>query len=262
MKENFEGVWSDIRQRLMPGTLVRHWSVEGGYKGGAFLIDDVDGAAVIVRHGQMGQQRRILKGDFQRLFASWDDYNRGTIGQAAFAKLSENSTYILSILQWRDETQSPAAPALWIPSVSIPPQSETGLAGHGEYGKRVLHEATEGRAVLHGPSVEIDYGAGPPARVDATVGDIAIEIESRVSKQVRGAVLDLICHPYPKKLLVLQPNHITNRGIAAEQCRNILERFCGDGFFRVVVLKGSSVNPRLAEDAAIIAAVLAELRPA
>jgi hypothetical protein len=125
-----------------------------------------------------------------------------------------------------------------------------------------LHEATEGRAVLHGPSVEIDYGAGPPARVDATVGDIAIEIESRVSKQVRGAVLDLICHPYPKKLLVLQPNHITNRGIAAEQCRNILERFCRDGFFRVVVLKGSSANPQLAEDAAIIAAVLAELRPA
>ena len=262
MKENFEEVWSDIRQRLMPGTLVRYWSAEGGYTGGAFFINDVDGTAVIVRHGQMAHQRRISKGDFQRLFASWDAYNGGTIGRAEFAKRSENTSYILSILQWRDETQRPAAPAPRISSVSIPPQSETGLAGHGEYGKRVLHEATEGLAVLQGPSVEIDYGAGPPARVDATVGDIAIEIESRVAKQVRGAVLDLICHPYPKKLLVLLPDHLTSRGIAAEQCRNILKRFCPDGFFRVLVLKGSGVSPQLDEDAAIMAAVLADLRSA
>jgi len=260
MNNNFEGVWSDIRKRLMSGTLVRYWSAEEGYAGGSFQIDDVDSAAVIVQHGQMG--RRVSKRDFQYLFAFWDAYNRGTIGRAELRKRSENATYILSILQWRDEAQISAAPTPRISSVSIPPQSETGLAELGEYGKRVLHEATEGRAVLHGPSVEIDYGAGPPARVDATVGDIAIEIESRVSKQVRGAVLDLICHPYPKKLLVLLPDHMTNRGIAAEQCRNILERFCPDGFFRVLVLKGSGVNPQLDEDAAIMAAVLADLRSA
>ena len=262
MNENFEAVWSDIRQRLMPGTLVRYWSAEEGYTGGAFHIDDVDGPAVIVRHGQMGLQRRILKGDFQHLVSSWGAYNLGTIGRAEFAKRSENTSYILSILHWRDETQSSAAPALRISSVYIPPQSEAGLAGHGEYGKRVLHEATEGRAVFNGPSVEIVYGAGPPARVDATVGDIAVEIESRVSKQVRGAVLDLICHPYPKKLLVLLPDHITSRGLAAEQCRIILKRFCPDGFFRVLVLKGSGSNPQLNEDAAIMAAVLADLRSA
>ena len=264
MNENFEGVWSDIRRQLMPGTLVRYWSAEEGYTGGAFSIDDVDGATVIVRHGQMG--RRVSKRDFQHLFAFWDAYNRGTIGRVELGKRSENATYILSILQWCDEAQISAAPTLRVSSVPIPPQSETilatGLAGLGEYGKRVLQEATEGRAVLHGPSVEIDYGAGPTARVDATVADIAIEIESRVSKQVRGAVLDLICHPYPKKLLVLLPDHMTSRGIAAEQCRNILERFCPDGFFRVLVLKGSGVSPQLDEDAAIMAAVLADLRSA
>ena len=85
-------------------------------------------------------------------------------------------------------------------------------------------------------------------------------IESRVPKKVRGAVLDLICHPFPKKLLVLLPVHMTNAKITAEQCRNALARFCpAGGSFQVVVLKGSGSHPRLAEDTAIIGSVLIEL---
>ncbi len=264
MNENFEVVWSDIQKLLISGTLVRYWSAEEGYTGGAFRIDGVDGAAVIVRHGKMGYERRVSKRDFQHLFACWGSYNRGTIGRIELSRRSENTTYILSILQWRDEAQSSTAPTLWISSVPIPPQSEalleTGLIGRDEYGKRVLYDATEGRATLNGRSVEIDYGAGPPTRVDATVGDIAVEIESGVSKQVRGAVLDLICHPYPKKLLVLLPDHMNDGGITAEQCRNILERLCPNGSFRVLLLKGSGSAPRLTEDTTIMAAILADLR--
>ena len=134
------------------------------------------------------------------------------------------------------------------------------MAGHDEYGKRVLLEATGGTAVQYGASVEIDYGAGRPARIDGTVGDlVAVEIESRVSKQVRGAVLDLICHPYSKKLLALLPVHMSNPAVTAAQCRNILERFCPENSFRVVVLEGSGESPRLAEDTAIVAAALGEL---
>jgi hypothetical protein len=264
MNGDFEIVWSDLQKLLISGTLVRYWSVEEGYTGGVFRIENVDVAAVIVRHGKMGQERRVSKRDFQHLFGFWAAYNCGTIGPTELSKRSENMSYILSILQWRDEAQSWTAPTLRISSVSIPPQSETvfatELVGGDDYGKRVLYEATEGRAVLHGPSVEIAYGAGPPARVDATVGDIAVQIEARVSTQVRGAVLDLICHPYPKKLLVLLPEHLRSRGITAEQCRNILGRFCPDGSFRVLLLKGSNSIPQLTEDTTIMAALLADLR--
>ncbi|HEV2334561.1 MAG TPA: hypothetical protein VGS13_03610 [Stellaceae bacterium] len=75
MNGNFEEAWADIRQRLRPGTLVRNWSANKGYTGGEFRINEVDGAAVIVRSGQMGDERRVSKGDFQRLFAFWDAYN-------------------------------------------------------------------------------------------------------------------------------------------------------------------------------------------
>jgi hypothetical protein len=263
MSEDFENVWLDIQKRLMSGTLVRFWNPEKGYSGGSFPIDDVDAAGVIVRHGQTGSARRVSKRNFQHLFAFRQANNHGFIASAELGKPSEDSSYILSILQWRDETQCLPAPAQRIPFVPIPPQSEavlaTGLAGNAHYGKQVLLEATESRAVLLGPSIEIDFGTGPPARIDATVGDIAVVIEAGVSRQVRGAVLDLICHSYPKKLLMLLPDHMISRGITAEQCRNILRRFCPEGSFRVFVLKGSGSSPQLTQDAAIMAGVLADL---
>ncbi len=133
------------------------------------------------------------------------------------------------------------------------------MGAHDEYGKRVLREATKGTAVHYGTPVEINYGTGHPARIDAIVGDIAVEVESRVSKQVRGAVLDLICHASPKKLLVLLPVHMSDPDVTAEQCRNIMKRFCPVNSFRVVVLKGSGDRHQLTEDSGIVAAALVDL---
>jgi hypothetical protein len=264
MTEDFDDIWSDIQKRLMAGTLVRYWSTEKGYIGGAFCVDNVDSAGVIIRSGEMRHEKRVSKSAFRQLFAIWDTYNRGLIGPTEFGTPSENTIFILSILQWRGEAQISQAPTERISSVLMPPQSETvlatGLTGHHDYGKWVLHEATEGRATFHGLSLEIDYGTLQPAPIDATVGDIAVDIEAGAARQVRGAVLDLICHAYPKKLLVLLPNQITSRGIIAEQCRSIFRRFCSESSFRVLILKGNGRNPQLIEDAAIMAAALADLR--
>jgi len=134
------------------------------------------------------------------------------------------------------------------------------MAGHDEYGKRVIQQATKGHCVHYGPTVEVDYGTPQPARIDATVGDaIAVEVESRTSKQVRGAVLDLICHRYPKKLLLLLPVHMQNPELTARQCRNILARFCPEASFRVIVLKGSGDAHQLINDAEIVASALNDL---
>ncbi len=116
---------------------------------------------------------------------------------------------------------------------------------HDRYGKAVLESAAGNAYVDRSVSVEIDYGEGRPARIDGTVGaEIAVEIESRTGKQVRGAVLDLICHAYPKKLLVLLPVHMSNAEVIAGQCKGILARFLDPASFRVVVLKGSGYDTR------------------
>jgi uncharacterized protein YbaR (Trm112 family) len=46
-----------------------------------------------------------------------------------------------------------------------------------------------------------------------------------INQAVRRAVLDLICCPFSKKLLVLLPMQMTNVEITAEQSRNALARF-------------------------------------
>jgi hypothetical protein len=134
------------------------------------------------------------------------------------------------------------------------------MGQHDDYGKLVLRRAVGPAYSEWGDSVCVDYGAGQPARIDGSVGaSVAVEVESRTSKQVRGAVLDLISHKHPKKLLVLIPMYMHDATITAEQCRFILSRFVDPADFRVVVLNGTGNVPRLESDTTLVRAALAEL---
>src|SRR2546427_19411 len=134
------------------------------------------------------------------------------------------------------------------------------MGSHDAYGKRILREAAGSAYQERGAPVEVDYKAGRPGHIDGAVGDlIAVEVESRVAKQIRGAVLDLIFHPYPRKLLVLVPVHMANVAIAAKQCAFALGRFIDKADFRVAVLKGTGQLPQLRNDADVISRALAEL---
>ena len=134
------------------------------------------------------------------------------------------------------------------------------MGSHDGYGKLVLQQAAGDSFERYGRSVEIDYGAGDPARIDGTVsGKVAVELESRTSKQVRGAVLDLLCHEYSKKLLLILPVHMSNPEDTATQCRNILRRFVSPEDFRVVVLSGDGSNQKLKQDTNATRCALQEL---
>jgi hypothetical protein len=132
---------------------------------------------------------------------------------------------------------------------------------HDGYGKDVVRKADKD-AIIYGDEVTIDYGVGGACRIDAVVGDIAIEVESRTGKQIRGAVLDLICHGRPKKLLILLPEHMHSPAVEATRCENILKKFCPVDDIRVVLLKGSGRIQHLEEDAGVVARAIAELRAA
>ena len=126
---------------------------------------------------------------------------------------------------------------------------------HDAYGKRILREATQDMVERVGPSVEINYGTRFRARIDGAAGDVAIELEARVGKQVRGAILDLICDPLPKKLLVIMPVKQVGKDVP-EQCKNVLAKFVPEADFQVVVLKGHGHDERPGEDSKIIADAL------
>jgi hypothetical protein len=132
------------------------------------------------------------------------------------------------------------------------------MGDHDAYGRIVLREAAGNSFRSHGPDVEIDYGSRAPARIDGAVGSIAVEVESRTGKQVRGAVLDLLCHRYRKRLLLVLPVHM-KADVVAVQCKNIFRRFIDTADFRVLVLSGSGTRSMISEDALLVRQALQEL---
>jgi hypothetical protein len=112
-----------------------------------------------------------------------------------------------------------------------------------------------------GASVLVNYGSERSCRIDGTVGGtIAVQVESAYSKPVRGAILDLLYHPYPQKLLILLPNNKYDCAASAYPCEQALGRFLQPERFRVVVLKGTPTERHLVEDANVVRAAVSELR--
>ena len=75
-----------------------NWSVAKGYTGGTFKVDDIDRTSVTVSSGNMQMPRRVSKGEFEKLHAIWDTYRSGNYPRSKMLSLSQNITYILSIL--------------------------------------------------------------------------------------------------------------------------------------------------------------------
>ena len=117
------------------------------------------------------------------------------------------------------------------------------MGQHDDYGKVILGLATRCR---NDAACITSYGDSC-AHIDGTVGSsIAVEIESRTGKQVRGAILDLILHAYPKKLLILVPMWIGKYQV--QECEFILKRFVDPNDFRVVLLHGTGDNYDIESD--------------
>ncbi|MDE2583353.1 MAG: hypothetical protein KGL52_17080 [Rhodospirillales bacterium] len=105
MMTDFESVWRRLGTVAAPGSIVRHWSVAKGYTGGWFRMAAVDRTSCTVFGGAMQGPRRISKADFARIFEVWDGYLAGDVPRRRMTPLSQNSTYVLSILH--QAAQSP-----------------------------------------------------------------------------------------------------------------------------------------------------------
>lgn len=131
---------------------------------------------------------------------------------------------------------------------------------HDQYGKKVLMAVVGPAFQTGGASARVNYGDGNVGRLDGVINmNIAVEIESREPKQVRGAALDLAWHSARKKLMVLLPVHMEAPRQTARSCRRILRRVAPRAKSQVVVLKGSGGRPALAADVRTIRAALRKL---
>lgn len=136
------------------------------------------------------------------------------------------------------------------------------MQSHDSYGKRVLQTACQ----MAGDSVAIDGHRimlcdGVTCSLDAMLSSgIAVEIESRVNKQVRGAILDLILHPGEAKLMILIPVHMGDTARTTTMCKAIIARLSPETPFMCATLSGTGGSERLAEDLALVAEAIGILR--
>jgi|Deesub1362A_J573_1020465.scaffolds.fasta_scaffold09271_2 hypothetical protein len=131
---------------------------------------------------------------------------------------------------------------------------------HHNYGKKLLRQIVGDRFISSGDAVRVRY-KGCSASIDGVINNCcAIEIESRVAKQVRGALLDLLEHPLPKKLLILVPAHMYNPEATVEHCKYILGKYKKEGqITKVILLEGIGNNPKESVDKEKIKDALKEL---
>ena len=134
-------------------------------------------------------------------------------------------------------------------------------ANHDAYGKLIMRNAAGNAFADSGSLCTIRFGEDAAgARIDGVVGNsIAVEIESRTPKQISGAVLDLIFHPYPRKLLLIIAGHQNDARQAANQCRHILREEIGEENFQVVLLAGNGREHRQTADVALVQEALRNL---
>jgi|GEM_PF-2045046 len=121
---------------------------------------------------------------------------------------------------------------------------------HDRYGKKLIKEIAGERLITRGSQIRVHYDGGVSASIDAVVeGTCAIEIESRVAKQIRGALVDLIFHELPNKLLIIIPVHMSNPEATAIHCRCILDKLRRkDHKIEVVLLSGTGDCPEFEID--------------
>lgn len=135
------------------------------------------------------------------------------------------------------------------------------MGQHADYGQMLLAAIANDHFTNDRQFTRVEYLGGTSAFIDGVIKpDCAVEIESRVDKQVRGALVDLLSHSYPKKLLILIPAHMNNPKKTKEQCEGILSKFKrATDQAMVVLLKGTGDNREPKEDEELVRVALSKL---
>jgi len=156
----------------------------------------------------------------------------------------------------------PAIPtSQWSDRETTAGETVSNMNQHDRYGKHVLRSIAGSALVVRGEALRVRYQGGINASIDGIVaGCCAVEIESRVAKQVRGALIDLLFHSCPKKLLILVPAHMNNPTAVARHCEWLLNTLREPHHWvQVTLLEGTGDAPCYEEDRRRVLRSLREL---
>ena len=103
----FEDVWDDIQRRLLKGIEIPNWSYDGRTRG-TTRVDEIYYYEIWVNGSNTTESRTVRREDFKKMYEIWELYKLGHIRRGEISGLSRNSTYIFTILHWRETDQETA----------------------------------------------------------------------------------------------------------------------------------------------------------
>ncbi len=140
---------------------------------------------------------------------------------------------------------------------------------HDDYGKDLFHELLgdrwspdDFRRSVEQAGVRADLDGVIKAKDGRSV-ECAVEIDARVYKQIRGAMVDLALHPAPKKLLVIikAQAQLGSTSKIIKHWSYVWKEIAGTGRgrFALAVLEGTGADPLPEVDLALLQKALAAL---
>ena len=99
----FPKFWLEL-QRLQPIGITPAWSLDGRATS-EFEIVDINPNEVIVKP-KSGKSRKIPASEFEKVFSRWREYLSGRFARNELRNLTQNSTYIITILHLLEIEQS------------------------------------------------------------------------------------------------------------------------------------------------------------
>jgi hypothetical protein len=101
----FEHAWAAIQNQLRCGKELKAWSVKGRAKT-SFEICCVTSDSIYIQP-QNGNERRVPRSDFEKIFQVWSDYKGGRVQRQKLRDISQNSTYVITVLHWIETEPAP-----------------------------------------------------------------------------------------------------------------------------------------------------------
>jgi hypothetical protein len=96
----FNLVWEELLNRLVPGTKIRIWNPYNGYLGEDSTIVASEPDFISINPPRVWESQQIPRHEFKLVWDSWPDYLALRLQRQKIHNLTEHSKYIISILHW------------------------------------------------------------------------------------------------------------------------------------------------------------------
>jgi len=82
---------------------IKNWSQDKGYTGKSFRLARVNYDEVAVSGAGIRGTRSVSRTEFEKLYPLWERYKGGHVSRAQIGDVSQNTTYVFSLLHWFEE---------------------------------------------------------------------------------------------------------------------------------------------------------------